>query len=164
LFKWRGIPPPRYPPCFERTSRSPVSSRASSFWNIERGLRSEEQTSQPASSKRTGLGLPSGMVGAGITNGKLPARLQLQSGRLMRTSGAPLSSFTGICDPDKLDQHPPKGHGTLNWWAVALTKLLAYAPTPKRGCTVAPERLPSAAWEGAIAFCWAFAQHSGLLF
>jgi hypothetical protein len=54
------------------------------------------------------------MVGAGLTNCKLLTRLLLQSGRLMRTSGTPLSSFPGtFCDPDELAT-PPKGHGTLN--------------------------------------------------
>jgi hypothetical protein len=76
---------------------------------------SARNSSRPLVTKSdAALWAPSGMVGAGLTNCKLLARLLLQFRRLMRTSGTPLSSFPGtLCDPDELAT-PPKGHGTLN--------------------------------------------------
>jgi hypothetical protein len=77
---------------------------------------SARNSSRPLVTKSdAALWAPSGMVGAGLTNCKLLARLLLQFRRLMRTSRTPLSYFPRIWRSRQTrSTPPPKGHGTLN--------------------------------------------------
>ena len=70
---------------------------------------SARNSSRPLVTKSdAALWAPSGMVGAGLTNCKLLARLLLQFRRLMRTSGTPLSYFPRIWRSRQTRSTPPQ--------------------------------------------------------